>query len=317
MPYHQLTQEERYLIARRSGTGCSIREIARWLDRAPSTISRELRRNATTHDSGYRAQKAHSYAVARRRRCRRGSHFGAVVHRRVDAALRQRLSPEQIVGRFRTAGHQCPSLETIYRRIRRDKIAGGSLYRSTRIMSKVGRKRYRSRPARGVLLGKRHITERPAEVETRRTLGHWEADTVMGHGTQHCLLTLVERKSGRAIIRKLKARTSAEATTAIARAIRAEPTAFKTITFDNGTEFHGYKELESRFDVLCYFATPYHSWERGSNENFNGLLRQYIPKRTPLKTTTQQECNQIARALNARPRKRLGFLTPMEVFRRS
>jgi len=276
MPYHQLTQEERYLIARRSGTGCSIREIARWLDRARSTISRELRRNATTHDSGYRAQKAHSYAVARRRRCRRGSHFAAVVHRRVDAALRQRLSPE-IVGRFRAAGHQGPSLETIYRRIRRDKSAGGSLYRSTRIMSKVGRKRYRSRPARGVLLGKRHITERPAEVETRRILGHWEADTVMGHGTQHCLLTLVERKSGRAIIRKLKARTSAEATAAIARAIRAEPTAFKTITFDNGTEFHGYKELEARFDVLCYFATPYHSWERGGNENFNGLLRQYIP----------------------------------------
>lgn len=317
MPYHQLTQEERYLIARHSGAGRSIREIAQWLCRAPSTISRELRRNATTHDARYRAQKAHSYAEARRRRCRRGSNFGAAVHREVEAALKRRLSPEQIVGRFRARSRPCPSHETIYRWIRRDKRDGGVLYRSTRIMSKVGRKRYRSRPARGVLLGKRHISERPAEVETRETPGHWEADTVMGHGSRDCLLTLVERKSGRAIIRKLRARTSAEATAAIAQVIRADPTAFKTITFDNGTEFHGYKELEERFDVLCYFATPYHSWERGSNENLNGLIRQYLPKRTPLRRTTQSDCNRIARALNSRPRKRHGFKTPMEVYRRS
>ena len=196
MTYHQLTQEERYLISAASALRRGVREIARELNRSPSTISREMRRNATRGDRRYRAEKAHSYAVARRRRTRRGSQFSDAVFRAVDRALRQRWSPEQIVGVFRSQGRVVPSHETIYRHIRRDKQRGGTLYRCTRIMSKVGRKRYRSRPARGVLLGKRHISERPPSANARRRLGHWEADTVMGHGTAHCLLTLVERKSG-------------------------------------------------------------------------------------------------------------------------
>lgn len=317
MAYHQLTQEERYLISAASALRRGVREIAWELNRSPSTISREIRRNATTGDRRYRAEKAHSYAVARRRRSRRGSHFSAVVLRDVDRALRQRLSPEQIVGSFRRQGLTVPSHETIYRHIRRDKQRGGTLYRSTRIMSKMGRKRYRSRPARGVLLGKRHISERPRIIETRRRLGDWEADTVMGHGTTHCLLTLVERKSGYTIIRKLRARNKAEATAAIQDEIRKQPSAFKTITFDNGTEFHDYKLIEAHSKVRCYFATPYHSWERGSNENLNGLIRQYLPKRTCLKHLTQKQCDDIAHALNTRPRKRHKYNTPLQVYTRS
>lgn len=317
MAYHQLTQEERYLISAATALRRGIREIARDMNRSPGTISREIRRNATTGDRRYRAEKAHSYAVARRRRARRGSQFGEAIYREVDAALRQRLSPEQIVGLLRSQRREVPSHETIYRHIRRDKLRGGTLYRSTRIMSKMGRKRYRSRPARGVLLGKRHISERPASVDTRRRLGHWEADTVMGHGTAHCLLTLVERKSGYAIIRKLRARNKAEATAAIQAMIRKQPSAFKTITFDNGTEFHDYKLLETHSTLRCYFATPYHSWERGSNENLNGLVRQYLPKRTCLKHLTQDQCDKIAHALNTRPRKRHQFKSPQQIYNRS
>jgi IS30 family transposase len=316
MLYHQLTQEERYLISAGSALRRGVREIARQLNRAPSTVSREMRRNATTSDQRYRAEKAHSYAIARRRRSRRGSHFGAPVYRHVDGLLRQRWSPEQIVGVLRSENRPVPSHETIYRRIRRDKLRGGTLFRFTRIMSKMGRKRRGSRPARGVLLGKRHISERPAVVESRRQFGHWEADTMMGHLTSHCLLTLVERKSGYTIIRKLKARNKVEATEALMAVIGRRPWAFKTITFDNGTEFHDYRLLEARFRLRCYFATPYHSWERGSNENLNGLIRQYLPKRTCLNLTTQAHCDQIANALNDRPRKRHQYKTSRQVYNR-
>ena len=317
MTYHQLTQEERYLIAGGLRLILSQRQLAKETGRAPSTVSREIRRNATTHDGAYRGEKAQSYAVARRRRCRRGPQFSDAVLDRVDDALRRCWSPEQIVGRFRADGQVVPSHETIYRRLRRDKRLGGTLFRYTRIMSKMGRKRYRSRPTRGVLLGKRHITERAAIVDRRGRIGDWEVDTVMGAGSPHCLLTLVERKSGFTLIRKLKSRTMVEATEAAASVIRRMRHRFHTITFDNGTEFHDYERLEHRFGVTCYFATPYHSWERGSNENLNGLVRQYLPRGRCLRRTTQEDCDSIAKALNTRPRKRHGFATPMNVFSQS
>jgi len=317
MAYQQLTQEERYLIAGGLRLGRTLRELASELARAPNTVSREVGRNATTHDGAYRAEKAHSYAVARRKRSRRGPQFSPAVLEQVDSALRSRWSPEQIVGTFRAEGRIVPSHETIYRRLRKDKLKGGTLYRCTRILSKFGRKHYRSRPTRGILLGKRHISERARVVERRGRLGDWEADTVMGTGSPHCLLTLVERRSGFVLIRKLKARTMAEATLGAAKVIGRMRLRFKTITFDNGTEFHDYEQLERRYGVTCYFATPYHSWERGSNENANGLIRQYLPKGLCLKNTTQDDCNRIAASLNNRPRKRHGFRTPAALFYRS
>jgi IS30 family transposase len=317
MTYHQLTQEERYLISAHHVAGCSGRAIARLLQRSPSTVSRELRRNATRHDGRYRPSKAQSYTQARRRRCRRGPRFSDSVHRRVEAALKKRWSPDQIVGAFRAQGLVVPSHETIYRRLRHDKRCGGTLYRHTRIMSKVGRKRYRSRPARGVLLGKPHISERPREVADRQQVGHWEGDTVMGRGPTHCLVTLVERASGFAIIKKVAARNKALTTRAITNAIKRRGLKCETITFDNGTEFHGYRDVEKALGIQCYFATPYHSWERGSNENLNGLIRQYLPKGACLQNVTQAQCDQIARALNNRPRKRYDYQTPEQVYARS
>src|SRR5205085_2792809 len=151
-------------------------------------------------------------------------------------------SPEQIVGRFRAAGKVVPSHETIYRRLRKDKRQDGTLYRYTRILSKFGRKRYRSRPTRGVLLGKRHIRERGEIVERRGRIGDWELDTVMGAlNTRECVLTLVERRSGFTMIRKLRARTADEATAGATAVIRRMRRSFHTLTFDHGTEFHDYQ----------------------------------------------------------------------------
>ena len=272
--YHQLSQQERYtitslLISRRSDA-----EIARALQRSPSTICRELTRNRTHHDSNYRAELAHSYATARRRRERRGWHFTAQQWQQVIVLLQEKWSPEQISNYLKRHGDFTISHETIYKYILWDKKGGGTLFQHLRIMPKARRKRYNSRDSRGILPGKRHISMRPSHVETRKQLGHWEADTVMGRDRHHCILSLVERKSGLVIIRKMSSRTAASVTQAALPAIREHQANFKTITFDNGTEFHDYKVLEKHFPLKCYFATPYHAWERGSNENLNGLIRR-------------------------------------------
>jgi IS30 family transposase len=158
------------------------------------------------------------------------------------------------------------------------------------------------------------ISERPAYIDERLEFGHWEADTVMGKDKHQCFLTLVERKSGLNRIVKLKNRTAKNVTKALIELIAAEPDKFKTITFDNGTEFHSYKIIEELFGVVCYFANPHHPWERGCNENFNGLLRQYFPKKTSLSYIGKVRTQYVSEQLNSRPRKRLGFKTPKEVF---
>ena len=161
------------------------------------------------------------------------------------------------------------------------------------------------------------IGERPAAVETRRQVGHWEIDTVMGQSlgeSSDCILTLVERKSGYVLIGKLRARTVEQASKATLALMRRHPGQFKTITSDNGTEFHGYAQIEAASPVKFYFATPHHSWERGTNENTNGLIRQYLPKGQSMTSLTQSQCDAIANHLNERPRKRHAYKTPYECF---
>lgn len=312
--YHQLTHEERYSITALLRHGWTQAAIAMELGRSRSTISRELRRNVTRHDGHYRAEKAQQYSTARRRRERRRSWFSAEQMGQVEALLKKKWSPEQVSWALKERGVCSISHETIYRHVLRNKKAGGTLYTHMRIMSKKVRKRYAGKDSRGVLAGKRHITERPVEAERRLQVGHWEGDTVIGRDKHACVLTLVDRLSGFAIIKKLTARTAAQATQAAAKAFSEHAGKVSTITFDNGTEFHSYAQLERDFPVTCYFATPYHSWERGSNENLNGLIRQYLPRGTCLKRLTQKECDYIANELNTRPRKRHGFKTPLEIY---
>jgi IS30 family transposase len=317
MGYHQLTQVERYAIARMRARRKSMREIGRCLGRSVSTISREVKRNQCVHDGFYRAEKAHSRAMVRRSASRRKSQYSQEEWRSIEALIKRKWSPKQIAGRRRLKRQRPISHETIYRRVRRQRSAGGDLWRHMRVMSKVGRKHKGSPATRGKLLGKRHVSERPAAVARRRQIGHFEGDTVMGPDGRYCILTLVERATGYLVIKKLAARTKEQASTALARAIIGLGGRVRTITLDNGTEFHGYKEVENQLGVKFYFATPYHSWERGTNENTNGLVRQYLPKGQCLKWLTQTECNRIAKELNDRPRERLGFKTPAEAYRPS
>lgn len=312
MPYYQIVPGERYTIGieRKQARSISNADLARKLGRHPSTISRELRRNRCP-DGGYRSERAQEKTNARRRNSRRNSRFTAKDWKLVDDLLRADMSPEQISGRLRDEGSLRISHETIYQHIWDDKRRGGHLYRHLRQRPRY-RKRYGTNEKRGRLPGKRHISERPAAVDQRGEIGHWEMDTVIGTGSKHCILTLTERVLGCTLIVKLAARTTAEVNRHLIPLILEWPELFKTITVDNGTEFHGYRQVERATGVTIYFATPYRSWERGTNENTNGLIRQYWPKGLSMAGLTQARCNEIARRLNHRPRKRLGFLTPTE-----
>jgi IS30 family transposase len=232
------------------------------------------------------------------------------VWREVERLLALLWSPEQIAARLGTVSH-----ETIYEHVWADKRRGGSLWTHLRQAGKKRRKRYGAYDSRGRLAGKRHISERPPEVESRFVPGHWEIDTIMGTDRgRHSIVTIVERKTGFLMMGKLERHNSGHCTAKVIELIDRHTGRVKTITADNGTEFHGYADIEAATGALFYFATPHHSWERGTNENTNGLIRQYLPKRTSLAHVTQADCDEIAAKLNSRPRKRLGYKTPEECY---
>lgn len=311
----QITLPERYAISLLKQRGLSIRAIAKQLRRAPSTISRELARNRTRHDGAYRWEKADSYARTRRRNSRRNSHFTEDDWELVEHLVALDWSPEQVSGWLALHGLLSISRETIYLRVWEDKWAGGELWKHFRQSPKRRRKRYKSRDSRGRLAGKRHISERPPEVEGRQVIGHWEIDTVKGSSQgEHTVVTMVERATGYLLMGKLAHHCAAETSERLTELIEAQAGRVKTLTSDNGSEFHGYADVERATGALFYFATPHHSWERGTNENTNGLIRQYLPKRKSMERVTQETCEEIMRKLNTRPRKRLGYRTPEECY---
>ena len=314
--YRQITAEERYTLGALHAQGFTQTAIAKHLERHRSSISRELKRNCARWDNAYRPSKAIERTNGRRSRSRRNSRFSAAELKQVEKLLKEKLSPEQISGYLKALGSLRISHETIYKHVWRDHKNHGQLWTHLRCSPKQKRKRYGTYEKRGRLAGKKMITDRPPSVETRKDFGHWEMDTVMGdHGSHHCILTLVERKSGYTLIGKRADRTKEVVTSRAIRLIQAHPKWFKTITADNGTEFHDYPKIEAATGVSIYFAHPYHSWERGTNENTNGLIRQYLPKRHSMAHVTQHRCNAIALALNIRPRKRHAFQSPAEVAR--
>lgn len=309
--YSQLSLEERYTFARGLAKRDSMKLIALAMNRHISTLYRERKRNL--RPSGfYAAAVANSYAVARNHECHRGSQFSEDVWSLIKQKLRQQWSPEQISNTFKLEGICSISVATIYRMIAKDRRRGGGIYKDLRIMPKRRRKRYRSVDYRGKLKGKKSIKDRPIEAQERTEFGHWEADTVMGANRFECVLTVVERKTGYAETAKIRHRTATQVYSALANIISKNPHWFKTITFDNGTEFHNYVKIEKRFNVMCYFASPHAPWQRGSNENFNGLLRQYIPKGSSLKNIGNSKLNYFCKKLNTRPRKRLHYKSPQE-----
>lgn len=316
MTYHQLTEPERYLISQLRKAGRGVAEIAMIMGRHRSTIYRECSRNATHHVKRglmvYCPSKAQEQRNGRLRRSRRGPHHDALQYARVDELLRQQWSPEQIADTLSKRGEFRISFQSIYRHVRRDWRAGGTLYVDLRRRYKR-RKRHYGLERRGRLQGKRMIDERPAEIETRQVPGHWEIDTVMGASWEKpCIVTLVERATGYVLIGKLPNRTTKALNQRTIALMREAAAPFLTITSDNGTEFHGYPQIEAATGTTVYFARPHHPWERGTNENANGLIRQYLPKGQSMARVTQQQCNEIAQKLNTRPRKRYNYETPRQ-----
>ena len=312
MKYRQLTQDERYMIGQLRRQGHGLTEIGRLMDRSRSTIWREVRRNSChNNDGAYRPSHAQERTMGRRRRSRRGSHYSPEQWGAIEQLLRKQWSPEQVAHVLSRVGLGI-SYQTIYRHVRRDWRQGGTLYRELRHRYKR-RKRHYGPERRGKLQGKRMIDERPALVDLRQEVGHWEVDTVQGASWEKaCVVTLVERVTGWLLVEKVPNRTVRAVNKALIRAIKRSRLPVKTITADNGTEFHGYREVEAKTGTTIYFARPHHPWERGSNENTNGLLRQYWPKGASMHGLKQKQCDRVADKLNNRPRKRHGFISPLQ-----
>lgn len=312
MTYKHLTREERYQIhaLRRQGVGLGC--VATELGRNRSTISRELQRNSAV--SGYKPAHAHDKALARQGERRNASHFSAEQWTHVEALLRLSLSPQQVSGRLKLEKAMSISAESIYQRAYRDKARGGDLVSYLRCQ-KVRRKRYASgQERRGQLANRTCISLRAAVVEQRSRIGDWEGDTVVGKNHQGVLLTLVERKSRYTLAWQLDSRHSAGVTQAVIELLRPHKRQCHTLTFDNGKEFAEHAFMAQCLGAKVYFAHPYCSWERGLNENHNGLLRQYFPKKTSFLRVRQHEVDDAVYLLNHRPRKCLGYRTPHEVF---
>ena len=313
MNYQQLTSGERYTISTLKRQGFTIAEIAHEIGRHRSTIYREIARNAC-NDGRYRVSKAESRTRGRRSRSRRNQQFTNDDFKTVNKYLRMKWSPDQISNTLYDMKILNISHETIYKHIWLDLYKGGSLYTHLRQSQKKRRKRYNAYDSRGLLGGKRHITDRSQVTINRKRIGDWEIDLVMGRSDKDCILTLVDRKSGFTKIAKLKNKTKKETNKKLLKLINSLGSKIKTITADNGTEFHGYSEIEKKTGVKFYFCTPYHSWERGTNENTNGLIRQYLPKGKSMASLTQRKCNRIENELNSRPRKRHNYKTPLAIY---
>lgn len=310
--YRRVTYEDRCQIYALSKDGASQEAIARVLGVSQSTVSRELRRNRGQR--GYRFKQAEAKAQARQAIRRKPRKLTASVRRKVEAKLRQmRWSPEQISGWLREQGIGL-SHERIYQMIWQNKRDGGDLWHSLRRRGKRYNKRAGKNAGRGLIPHRIDISDRPAIVDRKARLGDWEGDTVVSAGHKGGLLTLVERKSLLTKIIKLSRSTARATKTATVRRLKPIDHFVHTITFDNGKEFAAHQDIAVALKAKIFFATPYHAWERGLNENTNGLIRDFFPKGTDFSTISNAEVAKVERLLNARPRKSLGFRSPQEVF---
>ena len=307
--YHQLTQAQRYQIYALQKTKHILTEIAEVIGVHKSSVSRELKRNRGQR--GYRPQQAQELAADRRRKT--VPRITAEVWSIVESLLKQDWSPEQISGRLKKEQGIRISHEWIYQHILVDKQTGGDLYKHLRCQKKR-RKRYGTYDRRGKLPNCRSIEERPASVNTRKRLGDWEVDTLLGKPQKHAMLTLTERKSRLTVLGKVSRRTARAVRRQVCKLLLPVKDKVHTLTSDHGKEFADHELIAETLQLKFYFAHPYAAWERGTNENTNGLLRQYFPKKSDFKTISKKKIEQTMSKLNFRPRKTLRFKTPFEVF---
>ena len=309
MSYNQLIEGQRYQIEAYLREGFSYREIGKRLSVSHSTISREVRRNRI-RDNHYLPEIAHAKTMKRRCQAAKYNISGLTVTF-VEFGLSQKWSPEQIAGVGKMIGYSV-SHEWIYGFVQRDKLRGGKLFKQLR----HGHRKYRkgSRAKRVIIPNRVGIEHRPAIVDTKKRFGDWEVDTVLGKQGTGAIVSLVERKSKLYLLRKVPAKSAIDVSRAMIGMLWRYRGQVRTITADNGSEFCDHERVAEKLKTDIYFANPYSSWERGLNENFNGLLRQYIKKGTDLRTVTDKQIADIERALNARPRKCLGYKQPAVVF---
>lgn len=320
MQYKHFTIEEREKLQTLWWQRLSVRAIAKEIGRSPASISRELRRNFPTEHKVYTPRLAHDRALAKRKcRGRKERLKNDIIRNYVFAHLRIRWSPEQISGRIKKDLAEKISPEAIYQYIYHTEINHRVIGEDFRIYLRRRRKRrlpHGARKCQRIFVFKgRSIEERPKVVDERKRVGDWEGDSVESVNHKPGVNTLVERKIGLVFITRLRDKTSRATTDVMKERFQTVPPRFKkTVTLDNGFENSDWQGIEKQTGLKCYHAHPYSAWERPSNENTNGLIRDYLPKRTDFDLITDEEIQWVEYQLNSRPRKRLNWLTPLEAW---
>ncbi len=309
-----LTQEQRYIIETLNNENYSQVEIAKRINKHKSVVCRELNRNCDKRSGVYKAVLAQKKCNKRHLEKKKKISFTEDIKQLVISDLKKDYSPEQIVGVAKNKRKNCVSAERIYQFIWHDKKKGGDLYKHLRTQGKRYRKRGASKDKRGVIQNRIGIENRPKEVEEKERIGDVEVDLVIGKGHKFALVTVNDRATGVAWIKKIASKDSEIVKNAIIEILSDMNPLLKTITSDNGKEFSKHSEIASNLGVEYYFANPYHSWERGANENLNGLIRQYFPKGMNFDEITDEQVKNIENKLNNRPRKRFGYKTPNQVY---
>src|SRR5512135_3151526 len=317
-PYKHLSQEERELIANMLSGGSSLGDIAKAVGRNKGTISRELKRNCPPERRRYVPCRAHARACERKTNANKHERLkNNLVRQYVKDGLTKGWSPEQISGRIRIDyPGQSINHETIYQYIYHPQNPNRlEMIQLLRRTHKKRRNRSIGRKVRRTTIPNRiPIDDRPKSVESRRHYGHWEGDSLISRKSKEALNTLVERKSRLVLITKLSRKSADETNRAVIDRLKKLPSKGRqTLTLDNGTENAKHEQLSAELGIKCYFARPYASWERGSNENANDLISWYLPKGTDFRTITPEQIDRVEYLLNSRPRKCLGYRTPLEV----
>jgi IS30 family transposase len=311
--YKQLSLEQRYQIAALKKSGFGINKIAGELYISAATVSRELKRNGLVNDS-YDAAFAHRLAQNRKKQKIHYRKFSIAMRQLAEQKLQAKWSPEQIAGRCKLEGTPMVSTETLYRYIWQNKAGGGILYTHLRHRCKNYRKRYGCKSATGCIPGRVSIDHRPAVVDEKSREGDWEIDTIIGANRKGAVLTSVERKTQFSLLAKINSKSYKQVQKTLINMFAPYKDQVLTITSDNGFEFRGHQYIAKKLQADYYFAHPYSSWERGLNEYHNKLIRQYIPKKSSLDDYDYLKILNIQKQLNQRPRKKLNYRTPNEVF---
>jgi transposase, IS30 family len=309
-----LTLEQRYKIETYKSLGKSISSIAAYIGKDKSVVSREISRNSDGRSGVYKADLANRKAINRHQEKAKFCRFATDVEANVLHYLKQDYSPEQAVGRAKIDSVAMVSTERIYQYIWQDKRKGGKLFKHLRTKGKRYKKRGHLKDKRGLIVGRTDISSRPPIVENKERLGDLEIDLVIGKNHKGALLTINDRASGILWMDKVNNKEAKEVEAKAKELLQDWIPILNTITSDNGKEFANHQSIAKALEIDYYFAKPYHSWERGSNENLNGLIRQYFPKKYNFELITKEKIEEVTNILNKRPRKRFGFKTPNEIF---